>query len=91
MEYVTDQQTHHDINEVSKRAWYLYQKHGHVADMLSIQMDLEFCHANGCNLDFARMLAGSDYDLLHDVSGINAHIDRKTGQLQHGFLPRFAA
>ncbi len=53
-------------------------------------MDLEACHANGCPLDFERMLAGRDIDLLHDIYGINRHICHETGKLQNCFLPRFS-
>lgn len=64
-------------------------------DRLSHEMDLCACHANGCPLDFERMLASDDFNLAHDVFGIARHIDRDDesptgGQLGGLFRPRFA-
>jgi hypothetical protein len=54
-------------------------------------MDLTACHANGCPLKLEKMLSWErDFDLAHDVWGINRHIDRKTGEMPDCFLPRFA-
>lgn len=58
--------------------------------VMEMQMDLIATHANGCPLDFARLLKADDFNLLHDVLGIERHLDRDTGQLLHCFLPRFA-
>jgi hypothetical protein len=55
-----------------------------------IMMDLTACHANGCPLDLAGLLAADDSNFIHDVCGINAHLDRRTGKLCDCFLPRFA-
>lgn len=52
------------------------------------EMDLCACHANGCPLDFKRLLEFPEFDFMHDIAGIVQHIDRQTGQLQHCFLPR---
>ena len=59
-------------------------------ERLDISMSLAACHANGCPLDFARLLEARRFDFYHDVNGILRHIDRSTGQLQNCFLPRFA-
>jgi hypothetical protein len=53
-------------------------------------MDLEATHANGCPLDFAKLLACDDFDFLHDIGGIAMHLDRSTGVLKDCFLPRLA-
>jgi hypothetical protein len=53
-------------------------------------MDITACHLNGCPLDLERMASGTNFDLLHDVCGINEHLDRRTGKLKDCFLPRFA-
>lgn len=60
------------------------------ADRLSITMDLCACHANGCPLDFERLASADDFNLLHDVGGINRHINRDTGKIEGFFRPRFA-
>ena len=55
-----------------------------------LAMDLTACHANGCPMDFARLLEAPDADFIHDVLGIRKHINRKTGNLQDCFVPRCA-
>lgn len=54
-------------------------------------MDLVAVHRNGCPLALEALLASDIGDLAHDVGGIATHIDRKTGSLQDGFLPRYRA
>lgn len=62
------------------------------ADRVTHLMDLTACHANGCPLDLERMLTWSrEFDLAHDIFGINRHLDRDTGALTRCFLPRFHA
>ncbi|MGJ5032281.1 hypothetical protein ACQR1I_35965 [Bradyrhizobium sp. HKCCYLS2038] len=56
---------------------------------LDMSMDLTATHANGCPMDFERLAAADDFNLMHDVGGIARHLDRKTGKLAGGFLPRF--
>jgi hypothetical protein len=56
--------------------------------------ELIACHLNACPLDFHAMLTrGEDpiqvYDVLADLAGIHHHFDRRTGQLRHGWKPRF--
>lgn len=58
---------------------------------LTIIMDLEACHSNACPLDLVAMLDSRETDLMHDVCGINRHLDRQTGELMDCFVPRFAA
>jgi len=53
-------------------------------------MDLSACHANGCPLDFEKLLAAPDFDFIHDVLGIRRHLDRATGNLMDCFVPRCA-
>jgi hypothetical protein len=58
---------------------------------LSLLMDLEACHCNGCALDLQGLLdAPRDGDVAHDVAGISQHLDRSTGRLTRFFLPRYA-
>jgi len=60
-------------------------------DGMDLRMDLAACHANGCPMDFERLLAADDFNFFHDVCGIQRHIDRRTGQLTDFFHPRFAS
>lgn len=58
---------------------------------LEVAMDVTACHVNGCALDLDGLLAAKPSDFVHDVAGIMRHMDRKTGNLTGGFLPRYAA
>lgn len=55
-----------------------------------ITNDVGNLHLNGCPLDLEAMAKGRATDLVHDVFGIHRHFNRKTGQLENCFLPRFA-
>ena len=59
-------------------------------DRLSLAMDLIAVNANGCPLDFAKLLAFQRFDFSHDIVGIVGNIDRSTGILGNCFLPRSA-
>lgn len=59
-------------------------------DREELSMDLIACHANGCPLDFDRLLIAPDFDFSHDINGIQRNIDRMTGELKNHFVPRCA-
>lgn len=63
---------------------------GGAIDSLSLEMDLSATHANGCPIDFGKLLAFDDFNFIHDVSGIMNKIDRTSGKLTDCFLPRSA-
>jgi hypothetical protein len=58
-------------------------------DRLTCVMDLTATHANGCPMDFQRLLDADDFNFLHDVTGIANCLDRDTGKLTNFFSPRF--
>lgn len=60
-------------------------------DLMSLHMDIEATHCNGCPLKLAELLEAPDFDFVHDVAGIRRHLNRETGELEDCFLPRFAA
>jgi hypothetical protein len=62
---------------------------GH-SDAEGLEMDLLATHANGCPLDFEKLLAFNEFNFAHDVVGIQRHLDRDTGELLHCFVPRCA-
>lgn len=35
------------------------------------------------------MEQADNFNFMHDISGINAHLNRNTGELSKRFLPRF--
>lgn len=55
-----------------------------------VHVDLMACHANGCPLSLNALLTARDMHFAHDIHGICAHIDRRTGQLKNQFKPRYA-
>ena len=63
---------------------------GHVKDRLGLMMDITAVHVNGCPLQLARLLEIETVHFLHDLSGIRAYVDRDTGKLTDGFVPRLA-
>lgn len=85
------------VKRIAKRAYDLRKKYAD-ADTLKLlpkqidtRMDLLATHANGCPMDFVKLEAADDFNLLHDVSGIDRHLNRGTGKLENCFLPRCAA
>lgn len=58
-------------------------------DRLSFEMDMCACEYTN-PIDWDRLSAADDFDLLHDVLGIRRHMNRRTGQLEDCFVPRFS-
>jgi DNA-directed RNA polymerase subunit N (RpoN/RPB10) len=44
-----------------------------------------------CPLDLDRLIDADDFNLVHDVAGIDRHMCRRTFKLLRGFWPRFAS
>lgn len=74
------------INHIIDRA----EKLDPSIDRMEMSMDLSACHANGCPMDFQKLLDAPNFDFAHDLAGINRHIDRTTGELMDCFIPRCA-
>lgn len=82
----------HAIGKACLRYHELRAKHGlPKAHGPALHMDLTACHANGCPVDWAMLLAADDLTFIHDVAGIQRHVNRETGKLEHCFVPRCAA
>jgi hypothetical protein len=80
------------IEKIADRAIAVMQKHGgEPRGKLDIVMDITATHANGNPLRLADLLAADEFNLLHDVKGIERHLDRNTGKLGDCFSPRFSA
>lgn len=78
------------IEKIAIRAIALSAANGIKRDLLSTEMDVTACHLNSVKLRLAALLAADDFNLAHDVFGIERHLDRDTGQLGGCFLPRFS-
>lgn len=59
-------------------------------DRASLEMDLVATHANGCPIDFQRLLDAEQFVFTHDIFGIMRHLDRRSGKLTMCFIPRCA-
>ena len=55
-----------------------------------LTMDLVATHANGCPMDWSKLLDAKDFSFIHDVAGIVRHINRRSGKLGGCFFPRCA-
>ncbi len=74
---------------VSKIVKRIRLTHGSL-DPLSMMMDIEAVHSNGCPLDLQGLLDADDFNFDHDIFGIINHIDRSTGKLDGHFVPRYS-
>jgi hypothetical protein len=56
-------------------------------DKTTVIMDLTTVKRD---IDWPRFLYADDFNFVHDLVGINKHLDRATGEFKDGFLPKFA-
>lgn len=64
---------------------------GSTPERQDIEMTVSAVFATGqVELDLDKLFKSSDFDFVHDVSGMLAYIDRATGRLGRCFLPRAA-
>lgn len=78
-----------EINIISRIVGRAYLQY-FTSDPTGFEMDLTAIHQNDCLLDFEKLFRANDSDFVHDVCGIQNHINRKTGKLENCFLPRCA-
>lgn len=79
------------ISRIADRAMVFARAYGIDYPYRDCLMDLTATHANGCPLKLGQLLDADQMNFTHDVFGIRNHIDRRTGQLNDCFCPRFAA
>lgn len=79
------------VRKIARRGARMAAHYGYHAEADFLHLAIAACHCNGCPLDLAGLLASDEVDFSHDVFGITTHLDRKTGKLTQGFLPRYAA
>jgi hypothetical protein len=93
IKYTATTQEGETIAAIAARYWDIcaQQNRDPIASRMTIAMDIEGAHCNGCPLQLDGLLQASTGDFLHDVLGIVRHIDRKTGRLDGIFCPRYAA
>ena len=76
--------------KIAKRAAKMSIDCDIIYSQMDALMDIEACHGNGCPLKLQELLEADDFNFAHDAFGIRANINRKTGQLENCFLPRYA-
>lgn len=81
------------ITRIAKRFLALLKAHKITEHrtLLDYEMDLAALVGSGQKLDLDTLERFDDFDLAHDMRGIEAHLDRTTGRLDYGiFYPRAA-
>jgi hypothetical protein len=78
------------VDAIVDRAAPMYRKLNVPDDRLTIYMDIVACHSNGCPLRLSELAHAAPGDFAHDIFGIRSHINRRTGQLEDCFVPRYA-
>ena len=74
------------ITEIVRRALKLRLAN----DPMELNMDITAVHVNDIKLDLGKLLKADDFNFMHDVCGIQRHINRANGHLLDYFLPRAA-
>src|SRR4026207_2396173 len=59
-------------------------------DLLTAQMDISAVHLNGNPLKLQELLYADEANFLHDILGIRRHLNRRTGELEDFFSPRYS-
>lgn len=76
------------ITKIAQRAYIGLDNLNLKQSFLTTKMDLKACHANGCELNFEKLLNFDYFDFSHDILGIIKNINRETGEIENCFLPR---
>jgi len=79
------------VTKIAKRASKMAAENGIDYPVLEAHMDVSAVNATCCKLKLAELAEADDFNFSHDLFGIRRHLNRKTGQLEDCFLPRFAA
>lgn len=82
------------IAKIAERAAHIVHKGNRYKfgeTKLHHQMNIAACHASGNPLRLQALLDADDFNFMHDVFGIDRHIDRDTGKMMNFFSPRFSA
>lgn len=78
------------IHQIAARAAHDEYPPGYV-NAFQLEMDITACHANGTPLKLTELLFADHFNFIHDIDGIRQHINRRTGQLEDQFVPRYSA
>ena len=59
-------------------------------DKTTVMMDLLVIYETGVKMRWEELLNAPVFDFMHDINGINQHLNRRTYKLEDGFWPRYA-
>jgi hypothetical protein len=79
------------IRKIADRAVALYDAHNISVQWFNVVIDIGTCHARVQKLRLSDLLMADDFNFIHDVAGINRHLDRDAKKLTDCFSPRFSA
>jgi hypothetical protein len=88
--WTNDKNTMELQSKIADRAIKMARTIGIKIDKITMVMDIDACHSNGCPLKLEELLKADDYNFGHDVFGIRRHMNRETGKLENCFLPRYS-
>lgn len=83
-----DTTEHQAAVRILDRAEEYAKMNGVEINRLALYMDIQATHAQS-PIRLQELADAGDGDFAHDVFGILRHLDRKSGQLSDGFLPRY--
>ena len=59
-------------------------------DKTTVMMDLLVIYETGVEMRWDELLNAPLFDFMHDINGINQHLNRDTYKLEDCFWPRYA-
>lgn len=74
------------INKIADRAAVINPNY----DKTTVMMDLLVLLETGVKMRWEDLLNAPQFDFMHDIAGINAHLNRDTYKLEDCFWPRYA-
>jgi hypothetical protein len=78
------------IGQIADRAVQVYAKHGVRVERLDTLMDVMAVHQKVQPLRLLDLVEADELNFIHDITGINRHLDRDNYRLNDGFSPRFS-
>jgi hypothetical protein len=76
------------IDKIVHRFAGICKEHGKQLAIVETMMDITLSHTQNNKLNLFALLLTNDNDFAADVIGIIKNMDRSTGKLTNGFVPR---
>ena len=83
---MSEKETIKVIGEIADRAIAFNPSY----DKTVVVMDLLALYDTGVKMRWEELLNAPALDFMHDINGINQHLNRNTYKLEDGFCPRYA-